>query len=236
MNFDYKGQTVQKRSIDIDLGLRSYMMKVYNFMSIGLIISGLVAYFVSTNDSIVRMLFQTGLYWVVLFAPFLCVIFLSGFISKISPGVATAVFVGYAMLMGLTLSFIFLVYTQSSIVSVFAISACMFLGMSLYGYTAKRDLTSIGSFLVMGVFGLIISSVVNMFMKNGLFSFIISIVAVGIFTGLTAYDVQRIKLSYCDADENPTVTKKALIGALTLYLDFINIFIHMLHLFGIRKN
>lgn len=235
MNFN--NQPVWRRSVssDIDLGLRAYMMKVYNIMAAGLGISGLVAYFASTYEPLMRLIFQTHLMWFIMLAPFIMVMCLSSMISRLSPGGALALFVAYAATMGLSVSSIFLIYTHNSVLSIFAVSAALFLSMSLYGYVTKSNLASMGSFLTMGVFGLIIAMVINIFMKSSILSFALSALAVVIFTGLTAYDVQKIRMIYSSSDDNAIISKKAVFGALTLYLDFINIFLHMLQLTGERK-
>ncbi|HMK69021.1 MAG TPA: Bax inhibitor-1/YccA family protein, partial [Stellaceae bacterium] len=157
-------------------------------------------------------------------------------IQKMSLGAAQLTFWGYSALMGLSLGYIFLVYTGASIVSTFFITAAMFLAMSLYGYTTGRDLTGMGSFLFMGLIGIIIASVVNLFILSSMMSFVISVIGVLIFTGLTAYDTQRIKESYFASDDGTVAGKKAIMGALQLYLDFLNLFIMMLRLFGQSRN
>ena len=218
-----------------DRGLNSYMRKVYNFMTLGVGISGLVAYFASTYPPLMQAVFGSGLFWLVAFAPLVMVMIMGSAINKMSAPALTGMFIAYSALMGLSLSSIFLAYTNQSIVSTFLVVMGLFGAMSLYGYTTKKDLTSMGSFLMMGVFGLIIAMIVNIFMKNSLFALAISSIAVIIFTGLTAYDVQRIRLSYDPSDDSSMYSKKAIFGALRLYLDFINLFLHLLHIIGGRK-
>jgi FtsH-binding integral membrane protein len=232
----------------IDEGLRAYMLKVYNYMGIGLVVTGLVAYFTYTLSfveqagSIVgvtdlgNLLYNSPLQWVVMLAPLAFVLVLSFGINKLSPVATQALFWVFAAVMGLSLASIFAVYTGGSIAKVFFISAAMFGGMSLYGYTTKRDLTQIGSFLIMGLFGLIIASIVNIIWPSGPLGFAISVVGVVIFLGLTAWDTQKIKESYSEGMGRDYETKGAVMGALSLYLDFLNLFLMLLRLFGQQRN
>ena len=165
-------------------------------------------------------------------APLAAVLFLSFRIDRLSVGTAQAIFWGYAALVGLSLSSIFLVYTGESVARVFFITAASFAGLSLFGYTTRRDLSAFGSFLIMGLFGLILASIVNIFLASSALQFAISVVGVLVFAGLTAYDTQRIKEMYFAGDDEATYGRKAIMGALTLYLDFINMFIMLLQLFG----
>ncbi|WP_237152816.1 Bax inhibitor-1/YccA family protein [Oryzibacter oryziterrae] len=229
---------------EIDQGLRSYMLKVYNYMAIGLVLTGLVAY-ASANAAINwntmeltaygQAIFMSPLKWVVMLAPLGAVMFLSFGINKLSVGAAQALFWGYSALVGLSLSSILLVYTGQSVTQVFFISAASFGALSLYGYTTKRNLSAMGSFLIMGLFGLIIASLVNIFMQSSAMAFAISVVGVGVFAGLTAYDTQNIKEMYYEADSVETMGRKAIMGALSLYLDFINMFMMLLRLMGDRR-
>ena len=238
----------------IDEGLRSYMLKVYNYMSVGLVVTGLVAYFanaaaVTTDPNAAAaqlangelltqwgvLLYTSPLMWVITFAPLAFVLVLSFGINRLSVPAAQAIFWGFSALMGLSLSSIFLVYTDASIAKVFFITAATFGAMSLYGYTTKRDLTSIGNFLIMGLIGLIIASIVNIFMQSSMLEFAISIIGVLIFVGLTAYDTQKIKESYSASFGADVLAKGAIMGALNLYLDFINLFMMLLRLFGNRE-
>ena len=218
---------------EIDMGLRSHMIRVYNYMTIGLGLTGLVAYL---SAPFLINLFMSGspLVFVLMFAPLGVVLFLSFGINRMSFATAQMTFWGYAVLMGLSLSSIFMTFSLGDIARAFFISASMFGAMSLYGYTTRKDLTGMGSFLFMGVIGLIIASVVNLFVQSSGLQFVVSILAVLIFTGLTAYDTQKIKEIYYSADSAEVAGKKAVMGALSLYIDFINIFIHLLHLFGRR--
>lgn len=219
----------------VDAGLRTYMLKVYNYMALGLALTGAVAFVASTSSNLMQMIFGTPLQWVVMLAPLGLVFFLTSRIQRMSPQAAQISFWFYAAVMGLSLSYIFLAFTGTSITRVFFIAGGMFAGMSLYGYTTKRDLSGFGGFLVMGLIGLIIASVVNLFMQSEAIDFAISVVGVLIFTGLTAYDTQRIKSVYSATDDSAVAEKKAIMGALTLYLDFINLFIMLLQLFGNRE-
>ncbi|MBI4922122.1 MAG: Bax inhibitor-1/YccA family protein [Devosia nanyangense] len=232
----------------IDQGLRSYMLRVYNYMGLGLVVTGLVAYFTYTasfveqGGQIVGMtslgaaLFNSPLQWVIMLAPLAFVLVLSFGITKLSVPVTQILFWAFAAVMGLSLSSIFAVYTGGSIAKVFFISAGTFGAMSLYGYTTKRDLTQFGSFLIMGLFGLIIASIANIFFNSGPLGFAISILGVLIFVGLTAWDTQRIKESYNVGFGADVLAKGAIMGALSLYLDFINLFLMLLRLFGNQRS
>lgn len=220
---------------DIDVGLRQYMLRVYNYMFGGLAVTGLVAYFVGTNEAMLSAIYGTPLAFVVMLAPLGFVLFFSFRIQKMSVGTAQAVFWAFATAMGLSLSYIFAVYTGASIARVFFITAATFGAMSLYGYTTKRDLTSWGSFLFMGLIGIILAMLVNLFLQSSALHFAISVIGVLVFVGLTAYDTQKIKEMYLESDGAAVMAKKAIMGALNLYLDFINLFIMLLRLFGSRE-
>ena len=233
---------------EVDEGLRAYMLKVYNFMATGVLLTGIIA-LISFKISVVtdtsgaitgftsfgNALFFSGLKWVVMLAPLGIVFYMSFGIRKMSAAKAQTVFWVFAALMGLSLSWILLIYTGASVARVFFITSATFGAMSIYGYTTKRDLTKFGSFLMMGLIGIIIASVVNIFMKSTMMYFVISILGVLIFVGLTAYDTQKIKNMYLASDSGEVIGKKAVMGALTLYLDFINLFIMLLRLFGQRR-
>ena len=223
----------------IDEGLRSYMLKVYNYMGLGLVVTGLVAWFTSqwamSSEANAQLLYGSPLAWVIMLSPLAFVMVLSFGINKLSAGTAQAVFWGFAAVMGLSLSSIFLVYTDASIAKVFFITAATFGAMSLYGYTTKRDLTGMGSFLFMGLIGLLIAMVVNIFLQSSMLEFAISAIGVLIFVGLTAYDTQQIKESYSESHTGEMLAKGAIMGALRLYLDFINLFMMLLRLFGNRE-
>lgn len=230
----------------IDEGLRSYMLQVYNYMAIGLAITGLVALgafkmAVIGDPGSLQLtqfgaaLFNSPLKWVVMLAPLGMVFFLGARISKMSVSSAQLTFWIFAALMGLSLSSIFLVYTHGSIARVFFITSAAFGGLSLFGYTTKKDISGWGSFLFMGLIGIIIAMVVNIFLASSALQFAISVIGVLVFAGLTAYDTQQIKEMYLESDDSTTSGRKAIMGALKLYLDFINLFIMLLHLFGNRE-
>ncbi|MBL4614227.1 MAG: Bax inhibitor-1/YccA family protein [Magnetovibrio sp.] len=225
----------QAGAMEIDQGLRAHMLKVYNYMASGLALTGIIALLTASSDTMMQVIFGSPLQWVVMLAPLGFVLVLSFGINKLSTTAAQGLFWAFAAVMGLSLSSIFLMYTGTSIARVFFISASMFAGMSLYGYTTKRDLSGFGSFLMMGVIGLIIAMVVNVFLASSALEFIISAAGVLIFVGLTAYDTQKIKSIYSEFDDSAVAAKKAIMGALTLYLDFINLFMMMLRLFGDRR-
>lgn len=226
----------QQAHITIDEGLRAFMLKVYNFMALGLTLTGVTAYIVSSSPAVMDTLFNSPLIWLVMLAPFGFVLFLSFGIHKMSASTAQAVFWAYAATMGVSLSTIFLAYTSTSIARVFFITAGTFAAMSLYGYTTKKDLSKMGSFLFMGLIGIVLASIVNLFMASSALHFAISVLGVVIFTGLTAYDTQTIKNVYYSLEgDNELAQKSAIMGALNLYLDFINLFVMLLRLLGDRK-
>ncbi len=254
MEFDKKGILARAKAATretasvMDEGLRAYMLKVYNYMATGILLTGIVALItfkmsVVTNDagSIVGLtqignaIYMSGLKWIVMLAPLGIVFYMSFGINKMTAAKAQTTFWIFAALMGLSLSSILLVYTGMSVTRVFFICSATFGAMSIYGYTTKRDLTKLGSFLMMGLIGIIIASIVNIFMKSSMMYFVISILGVLIFVGLTAYDTQKIKNMYSVSDTGELMGKKAVMGALTLYLDFINLFIMLLRLFGQRR-
>ncbi|NNE86395.1 MAG: Bax inhibitor-1/YccA family protein [Alphaproteobacteria bacterium] len=216
----------------IDEGLRAYMLRVYNYMTTGLALTGAVAFIVASTPAVFNAIFGSGLVWVVILAPLGMVFFLSARINKMSAASAQLTYWIFAGLMGLSLASVFVVYTGESIARVFFITAATFAAMSLYGYTTKRDLTGWGSFLFMGLIGIILASIVNIFIGSTMVQFVVSVLGVLIFTGLTAYDTQKIKEMYSAVDGSEVAGKKAIMGALRLYLDFINLFLMLLHLFG----
>ncbi len=232
----------QSQARTIDEGLRSYMLKVYNFMAGGLCLTGVAAWLVA-NTSLLGVFFNitpqgaslSGLGWLALIAPLVMVFAFSWVVSSGTAKQVQMLFWGYSLLMGVSLTPAFLLYTQSSLVRVFLITAGSFGALSLYGYTTKKDLSGLGSFLIMGLFGLIIASIVNIFVKSSGLDWALSFIGVGIFAGLTAFDSQRIRTIYSSADSDETLTKKALMGALSLYLDFINLFLYLLRFMGDRK-
>lgn len=230
-------QSYQQVSANIDLGLRQYMLNVFSYMSGGLAVTALVAYIASTSAAFMSFLFSSPLlYWTIALAPLGIAFYLMARISRISPETAKALFFGYAALLGLSLSSIFLMYSGISIAQTFFVTSSMFLSMVIYGYVTEKDLTSFGSFLIMGLIGLIIASIVNIFVGSSVMSLVISAIGVIIFTGLTAYDTQVIKGYYKELDSSDVSTKKAIIGAFRLYLDFINLFLYLLRFLGNRKD
>ncbi len=241
---NYQNRTAQTQSgAVVDEGLRSYMLKVYNLMALGLAITGLAAYgtFALAFDQSGLTAFGQAIYlsplrYVVMFAPLVMVFFLSFRIHAMSVSAAQTSFWVYAALMGLSLSSIFLIYTGQSIVQTFFVTAASFGALSLYGYTTKRDLSAMGSFMVMGLFGLLIASLVNIFLASTALNFAISVVGVLVFAGLTAWDTQKIKESYYEADSADMAGRKAIMGALQLYLDFINLFLFLLRFLGNNRN
>jgi FtsH-binding integral membrane protein len=237
----------------IDAGLRAHMIRVYNYMAVGLVLTGVAAFLTYTLSvtatpteyqigsglyltQIGYTLFVSPLKWVVVFAPLALVFFLSFRIQKMAVATAQTTFWVYAALVGLSLATIFLVYTMQSITQVFFITAATFGAVSLWGYTTKRDLTGFGSFLFMGLIGIVIASIVNLFLHSSGLGWAISIIGVLVFTGLTAYDTQKIKEMYYVGDDGTVAGRKAIMGALALYLDFINLFLMLLRLFGQSRN
>jgi FtsH-binding integral membrane protein len=214
------------------------MTKVYNFMAIALVISGIVAFVVASSPALMQAIFGTPLAFVVMLAPLGFVIFFSVKMNSLSAAKAKTYLYIYSALMGLSLSTILIAYTGASVARTFFVTASTFGAMSIYGYTTKKDLTAIGSFLIMGLIGLIIASLVNLFMKSSALDFAVSLIGVVIFIGLTAYDTQRIKQNYYAmgaAGNSEATSKLAVIGALSLYMDFINLFIMMLRFLGDRR-
>ncbi len=243
------GSTTRAQSAAIDAGLRAHMLQVYNYMGLGLALTGIVSWFVFQASvagfaadgmpvftPFGQTLFSVPLFYIVAFAPLVFVLFTRSLMANASLPVAQLMFWGFAALMGVSLSSILVVYTSESIARVFFITAAMFGTMSLYGYTTKRDLSGLGSFLMMGVIGLIIMMVVNWFLQSSMMSYIIGAIGVFVFVGLTAYDTQSIKSLYlANRDDQSGTAKLAIFGALRLYLDFINLFLMLLRLFGGRR-
>ena len=246
----------------VDEGLRSYMLTVYNYMAAGVALTGIVAYFLFTQTitmdpnlaaksasgaayglkrgmyftELGAALYMSPIKWVLMLAPLAFVFGLSAMVYRMSAGMAQMMFWIFAAVMGASLSSIFIIYTHQSIVQVFFISAAAFAGLSLYGYTTKKDLSGWGSFLIMGVIGIVIAAIVNIFLQSSALQFAISVIGVLVFAGLTAYDTQRIKDGYYEVAGNAEMAAKtAIMGALSLYLDFINMFVMLLSLFGNRE-
>ncbi|WP_102107844.1 Bax inhibitor-1/YccA family protein [Oceaniglobus roseus] len=226
------------RSAAIDEGLRAHMNKVYGTMSVGLLLTALVAWAVGTNEQMVQAIFATPLKWVVMFAPLIMVFAFGALINKLSAAGAQLFFYAFSALMGLSISYIFAAYTGISIAQTFLVTAISFAGLSLWGYTTKKDISGWGSFLIMGVIGLVVASIVNIFLGSPAIMFAISVLGVLIFAGLTAYDTQRIKTDYiqhASAMDQEWLGKSAIMGALNLYLNFINLFMFLLQFLGNRE-
>jgi FtsH-binding integral membrane protein len=235
----------QSKAVAYDVGLRAYMLKIYNYMASALALTGVVAMFAANSPAFINALYSmdngqvvgmSGFGYLVMFAPLGLVMWLGFGINRLSASAAQGIFWAYATLMGLSLSSIFLVYTGESIARTFFVTAGTFGAMSLYGYTTKKDLTGMGQFLIMGLIGLILASVVNMFMQSSALAFATSVIGVLIFVGLTAYDTQKLKNMYYQvAGNSEAMAKASIMGALNLYLDFINIFMYLLRFMGDRK-
>jgi len=218
------------------LALQSFVQKTYAWMVGGLLISGLTAIFAASTSVVEYFALNPGILILLFLIELGLVFFLSARIMSIQASTAGLLFVIYSFLNGLTLSLIFLVYTATSIQNVFFTTAALFAAMSFYGYTTKRDLTSFGSFLFMGLIGIIIATVINLFLASSALDFAISLIGVFVFVGLTAYDTQKLKnMFYQLSDDGVALGKFAILGALTLYLDFINLFLFLLRLFGRRE-
>ncbi|MGH8260621.1 MAG: Bax inhibitor-1/YccA family protein [Steroidobacteraceae bacterium] len=219
---------------DADAGLRRYLAQVYNYMAGGLVVTGATAY-VGASSGFYASLVGTPWYWVVLFAPLVLVFLFSSRIGRMSLTAAQLTYWGFAALMGLSLSGIFFVYTRESIGSVFFVTGAMFAATSVYAYTTRTDLSRFSSFLFMGLIGVIIAAVVNVFLHSTALQMTISVMGVIVFTGLAAYDTQRIRAMYVYGEDGAILGKKSIYGALALYLDFINLFISLLQLTGNRR-
>jgi len=248
LDFNQRSFTKTVDQAAIDEGLRAYMLKVYNYMTTALALTGGIAFLfgnlaMETNSDgslkeltdVGKALFASPLSFIIMFAPLIMIFFGFRNIATMSLSKAQSIFWVFSVLMGLSMASIFIVYTDASIARVFFISAATFGATSIYGYTTKRDLTGLGSFLFMGLIGLIIAMIVNWFMQSAQLYYLISAAGVLIFVGLTAYDTQKIKNIYNSFDSSEQSGKKAIMGALTLYLDFINLFIMLLRLFGQRR-
>jgi uncharacterized protein len=221
-------------SAAVDAGLRAHMLKVYNYMTSGVLLTGIVAMLFAQSDMAVTVL-SSPLRWLLMLAPLGFVMVMSFGFNKLSQGALQALFWSFAVVMGLSMASIFLVFTGTSIATTFFVTAASFAGLSLFGYTTKKDLTGWGSFLIMGVIGLILASIVNIFLGSGTLQLVISFLGVLIFAGLTAYDTQRIKSEYLHFRGHEALGKLAIMGALNLYLDFVNMFQFLLSFLGSRE-
>lgn len=219
-----------------DAGLRSFMLAVYNYMASGVLLSGIVALAVASSDTAMQAIYGSGLRWVVAFAPLAFVFAMSAGARRWSTGTLQALFWGFSVVMGLSLSSIFAIYSPSSIAGAFFASAAGFAGLSLFGYTTKRNLSAVGSFMIVGLIGLIVASVINLFLHSGPLALMISLIGVVIFAGLTAYDTQRTKSLYGYVAGTQDEGRVVLMSALNLYLDFVNMFLFILRLFGSSRN
>ncbi len=221
-------------SVAVDQGLRSHMLKVYNYMASGVLLTGIVA-MLFANSGLAAQLLSTPLRWVLMFAPLGFILVMSFGFNRLSQTALQALFWSFATVMGLSMASIFLVFTGSSIATTFFVTAVSFLGLSLYGYTTKKDLSGFGTFLIMGAVGLLVAMVVNIFLGSSTLQLVISVLGVLIFAGLTAYDTQRIKSEYLHFRGHESLGKLAIMGALSLYLDFVNMFQFLLSLLGNRE-
>ncbi len=218
-----------------DEGLRKHMLRVFNYMGAGLLITGMIAFIVGSTPALYVPIFSTPLKWVVMLAPLAFVFFFTFRIEKMSVGTAQLTFWAFCAVMGLSLASIFLVYTGTSIARTFFIAATMFGATSLYGYVTKRDLSKFGSLLVMGLIGVVLASVVNIFLGSSALQFAISVIGIVVFVGLTAWDTQNIKEQYAEGHGEESLQKMAVFGALSLYLNFVNIFQLLLNFTGERE-
>ncbi|MEE9375860.1 MAG: Bax inhibitor-1/YccA family protein [Rhizobiaceae bacterium] len=240
---DYKEQ-IQGRvqtgaRADIDEGLRTYMLGIYNYMATAIALTGVAAYgmasWAASNPAVANFLYNSMFKWVIMIAPLAFVMVISFGINKLSKSAATGIFYAFAAVMGVSMSWIFMVFNMPSIVQTFFVTAASFGALSLYGYTTKRSLTGMGSFLMMGLFGIIIASIVNIFLGSGALSFAINVIGLLIFAGLTAYDTQRLKNTYeMVAGNAEALAKSSIMGALNLYLNFVNMFMFLLNFMGGR--
>ena len=232
-NYDQNLTAPGGTALAIDAGLRAYMLRIYNYMAAGVGLTAVVAglTYQLTGDP----LLQNPLMWVFIFAPLILVFFISARINTLSASTARLLFFVYAGLVGVSLSTLLHIYTSASITRVFFVAAAMFGALSLFGYTTRRDLSGLGTFLFMGLIGVIIASLVNLFLRSSGLDWMISVIGVGVFAGLTAYDTQRIKAMYDSGDDETTAGRKSVIAALSLYLNFINLFMMLLRLAGGRR-
>lgn len=238
-------QNAQAQAISRDAGLRAYMLRIYNYMASALALTGLVAVFTANSPAVLSLLYNvqggnvvglSGLGYLVMFAPIGLVLWLGMGVHRMSVSTAQGIFWVYSILIGLSMSTIFLTFTGESIARTFFVTAGTFGAMSLYGYSTKRDLSGFGSFLIMGLIGLLVASLVNMFVGSSALGFAISVVGVLIFVGLTAWDTQKLKAMYYQIGGNAeAITKASIMGALSLYMDFINIFMYLLRFMGDRR-
>jgi FtsH-binding integral membrane protein len=230
------GATAATRAAEFDAGLRSYMLSVYNYMASGVLLTGIVAMLFAQSGMAAQILGGPGLMkYVIMFAPLAFVMVLSFGINRLSTGTAQLLFWAFATVMGLSMASIFLVFTGTSIAQTFFATAAAFAGLSLFGYTTKKDLSGLGTFLIMGVVGLLVAMVINIFLQSTVMQLAISAIGVLIFAGLTAYDTQKIKSMYAYVAGTDMMGKTVIMGALSLYLDFVNMFTFLLQFMGSRE-
>lgn len=230
----YSGAPTNASEVAFEAGLRSYMLSIYNYMASGVLVTGIVALLFASSGLAAQVL-VTPLRWLIMLAPLAFVMVLSFGINKLQTSTAQALYWAFAVVMGLSMSSIFLVFTGMSIAQTFFATAAAFVGLSLYGYTTKRDLSGFGTFLIMGVVGILVAMVLNIFLQSSALQLVISIVGVLIFAGLTAYDTQRLKSMYFQVAGSDMMGKAVIMGALSLYLDFVNMFTFLLNLLGSRE-
>lgn len=228
-------RTGSDAQVIFDAGLRKHMLRVYNLMCAGIALTGIVSLLVAQSPAMLNIIYNTPLKWVVMLAPFGFILAMNFGINKMSPPVLQAVFWAFCAVFGLSLSYIFIAYTGASIAKVFFITSASFAGLSAWGYTTKKDLSGMGSFMVIGLFGIVIASIVNIFLQSSGLGFAISIIGVLVFAGLTAWDTQRIKETYSEGHGREEASKLAIMSALNLYLNFINMFLFLLQLIGNRE-
>ncbi|HSY36537.1 MAG TPA: Bax inhibitor-1/YccA family protein [Acidobacteriaceae bacterium] len=233
--YDWQRDAATPDRVVFDEGLRQHMLRVYNYMGLGLVMTGLVAFIVGTTPALYVPIFSTPLKWFVMLAPLAFVLFFSFRMESMSASGAQTLFWAFCAVMGLSLASIFLVFTGTSIARTFFIAAAMFGATSLYGYTTKRDLSQFGSFLIMGLIGVVIASLVNLFLASSPLQFAISVIGIVVFVGLTAWDTQSIKEQYAENFDAESKQKLAVFGAFSLYLNFINIFQLLLNFTGQRE-
>ena len=231
----FRRSAAAQSGVQFDQGLRRHMLRVYNYMASGVLLTGIVALLVASTPALYQPIFGTPLKWVVMLAPLAFVFFFTFRIESMSAATAQAMFWVFSCLMGLSLASVFLVFTGTSIAQTFFIAATLFLTMSLWGYTTGRDLSKAGSFLMMGLIGVVIASVVNLFLGSTILQLAVSIIGVLVFTGLTAWDTQNIKVQYAEHHGHEANSKLAVSGALSLYLNFVNIFQLLLTFTGQRE-
>lgn len=235
MNRPYSAPQTQGASIPFDAGLRRHMLGIYNNMAIGLVITGLTAFLIASTPALYQPIFGTPLKWLVMFAPLAFIFFFSFRMERMTAASARTAFFAFSAVMGLSMASIFLVFTGASIARTFFIAASMFLGTSLWGYTTKRNLTGWSTFLFMGLIGVVVASIVNIFLGSTTLQLVVSFAGVIVFTGLTAWDTQRAKSDYIAFAGTPHAEKLGIMGALSLYLNFVNLFQLLLTFFGQRE-